>query len=404
MKLKSRTFLITLLAALWLYGCSDEKKAAAPPPPPEVMVTEVTQKDIPIYREWVASMDGIVNATILAQVEGYLIKQNYKEGDYVKKGSMLFQIDPRTFRSDLDEAKANLAKQQALLTTAQANLKRILPLAKANAVSQRDKDNSVGATLSAEAQVLSAKAQVRKAELNLSFTKITSPIDGIAGAAKAQLGDLVGTGQSLELTTVSTVNPIKVYVPISEREYLETIGKSKSAPADKSESEAKPETDEKVTFDMYLADGSTWPEQGTFSFADRQVDTGTGTIRVALLFPNPDNILRPGQFAKVRAHMGTEKGALLIPQRAVGELQGVYQVAVVGADNTVKITNVKVGERVKELWLITEGLKAGDRVVAEGTQKVSDGVKVSPKPYTTAKEKAKTETKAKAEKASKPAS
>ena len=379
MKLKSGVFLFTLLAVLWLYGCSDEKKAAAPPPPPDVMVTEVVQKDIPIYKEWVASMDGMVNATILAQVEGYLIKQNYKEGDYVKKGSLLFEIDPRTFRSDLEEAQANLAKQQALLVTAQANLKRILPLAAANAVSQRDKDNSTGRVLSAEAQVLAAKAQVRKAELNLGFTKITSPINGIAGAANAQLGDLVGTAQSLKLTTVSTVNPIKVYVPISEREYLETIGKSKSKSA------AKPKTDSKVTYDMYLADGSAWPEQGTFSFADRQVDTGTGTIRVALLFPNPDNLLRPGQFAKVRAHMGTTKGALLIPQRAVGELQGVYQVAVVGVDNTVKITNVKVGERVKELWVITEGLKPGDRVVAEGTQKAGDGVKVAPKPYTPAK-------------------
>ena len=321
-------------------------------------------------------MDGMVNATILAQVEGYLIKQNYKEGDYVKKGTLLFEIDPRTFQSDLDVAKANLAKQQAILTTSEANLKRILPLAAANAVSQRDKDNSVGATLSAEAQVLAAQAQVRKAELNLSFTRITSPIDGIAGEADAQIGDLVGTAQSLVLTSVSTVNPIKVYVPISEREYLEVVQKSKQDRAEKAAQR---------TYDMSLADGSVWPHPGTFSFADRQVDTGTGTIRVAILFPNDENLLRPGQFAKVRALMGTTKGALLIPQRAVGELQGVFQVAVVGADNTVKITNVKVGERVKELWVITDGLKPGDRVVAEGTQKAGDGVKVAPKPYTPAK-------------------
>jgi membrane fusion protein (multidrug efflux system) len=213
---------------------------------------------------------------------------------------------------------------------------------------------------------------VRKAELDLGFTKIASPIDGIAGAAKAQIGDLVGTPQARELTTVSSVNPIKVYVPISEREYLEAMGRYKR--------EAKAEAD-KITFDLILADGSTWPQKGTFSFADRQVDPRTGTIRVAILFPNPDNILRPGQFAKVRALMGTEKGALLVPQRAVGELQGSYQVAVVGADNTVQITNVKVGERFGELWVIREGLKPGDRVVAEGTQKVGNGVKVSPKPF-----------------------
>ncbi|MGD9017408.1 MAG: efflux RND transporter periplasmic adaptor subunit, partial [Desulfobacterales bacterium] len=206
----------------------------------------------------------------------------------------------------------------------------------------------------------------------LSFTKITSPIDGIAGEAKAQIGDLVGTPQSLELTTVSTVDPIKVYVPISEREYLKF--------AEMAKKEKTPES-QKITYDLILADDSTWPEKGTFSFADRQIDQGTGTIRVAILFPNPDNLLRPGQFAKVRALIGTVKGAMLVPQRAVGELQGNYQVAVVGADDTVKITTVKVGERIAELWVITEGLKPGDRVVAEGTQKAADGVKVAPKPY-----------------------
>jgi membrane fusion protein (multidrug efflux system) len=371
-KLKSVIVLFSLAAAVWLYGCGEKEKAAEPPPP-EVMVAEVVQKDVPIYQEWVASMDGIVNATILAQVEGYLIKQNYKEGDYVKKGDLLFEIDPRPFRAALDEARAVLAKQRAVLQTAQANLNRILPLAEANAVSQRDKDNAVGMVQAAEAQVLSAKASVRKAELDLSFTKITSPIDGIAGSARAQIGDLVGTPQSLELTKVSTVNPIKVYVPISEREYLRA--------AEKSELETKPDSEE-MTFDLILADESTWPETGTFSFADRQVDPRTGTIRVAILFPNPDNILRPGQFAKVRALVSTEKNALLVPQRAVGELQGNYQVAVVDADNTVKIRNVKVGERYGELWVIREGLKPGERVVAEGTQKVGDGVKVTPKPYT----------------------
>jgi membrane fusion protein (multidrug efflux system) len=369
---KSIFVLICIWAAAVLFGCSEEKQATAPPPPPEVMVAEVVQKDVPVYREWVASMDGLVNATILAQVQGYLIKQNYQEGQLVKKGTLLFEIDPRPFQAVVDEAKAALAKQQAVLQTAQANLKRILPLAAANAVSQRDKDNAVGSVQSAEAQVLASQAQVRKAELDLGFTKITSPIDGIAGAAKTQIGDLVGTPQARELTTVSTVNPIKVYVPISEREYLQAVEKSKQ--------EQSPNA-EKPTFELILADGSTWPEKGTFSFADRQVDPQTGTIRVAILFPNPDNILRPGQYARVRALMGTEKNALLVPQRAVGELQGNYQVALVDADNTVKIQNVKVGERFGDLWVIREGLKPGDRVVAEGTQKVGNGVKVTPKPF-----------------------
>jgi len=371
-KRKSVFILMVLVAAFGLAGCQEEKKAVAPPPPQEVEVAEVIQKDVPVYQEWVASMDGMVNATILAQVQGYLIKQNYKEGDFVKKGSLLFEIDPRPFQAAVDDARAGMAKQQAVLQTAQANLKRILPLAAANAVSQRDKDNAIGSVQTAEAQVLSAQAQVRKAELDLGFTKIASPIDGIAGAAKAQMGDLVGTPQARELTTVSTVNPIKAYVPLSEREYLKAVERSQEG--------AKADA-EKTVFDLILADGSTWPKQGTFSFADRQVEAQTGTIRVAILFPNPENLLRPGQFAKVRALMKTEKGAILVPQRAVGELQGSYQVAVVEADNTVRIRGVTVGERVGNLWVIREGLKAGDRVVAEGTQKVGNGVKVTPKPY-----------------------
>ena len=373
MKSKLIHLLLLLLSAIGQMGCQEEKKAVAPPPPPVVEVAEVVQKDVPIYQEWVASMDGLVNATILAQVQGYLIKQNYKEGDFVRKGTLLFEIDPRPFQATLDEARAAQAKQQAILQTAQANLKRILPLAAANAVSQRDKDNAVGQVQSAEAQVLAAQAQVRRAELDLGFTRITSPIDGIAGAARAQIGDLVGTPQARELTTVSTVDPIKVYVPISEREYLQAVEKSRKQRQDDAE---------KASFELILADGSTWPQKGSFSFADRQVDPQTGTIKVAILFPNAENLLRPGQYARVRALMKTEKGALLVPQRAVGELQGSYQVAVVEADNTVRIRNVTVGERFGNLWVIREGLKPGERVVAEGTQKVGNGVQVTPKPYT----------------------
>ncbi len=361
-----------LLAAICLTGCPEEKKTTAPLPPPEVEVVQVIQKDVPVYQEWVASMDGLVNATILAQVQGYLIRQNYKDGDFVRKGALLFEIDPRPFQAMLEEARAALANQQAVLDTARANLNRILPLAAANAVSQRDKYNAVGMVKSAEAQVLAARAQVRRAELDLGFTKITSPIDGIAGSAKAQLGDLVGTPQARELTTVSTVDPIKVYVPISEREYLQTVERSRAA--------AKEDAG-KTVFELILADGSFWPQKGTFSFADRQVDTRTGTIRVAILFPNPENMLRPGQYARVRALMKTEKGALLVPQRAVGELQGRYQVAVVEADDTVRIRGVTVDGRFENLWVIRDGLKPGERVVVEGIQKVGNGIKVTPRPY-----------------------
>jgi membrane fusion protein (multidrug efflux system) len=368
---------MAVMAVFDAVGHCQEKKAegqkTAAPPPPEVLVADVVEKTVPVYQEFVATMDGLVNATILAQVQGYLMKQNYQEGSLVKKGDLLFEIDPRPFQASLDVAKAILARHQAILQTAQASLKRILPLAAANAVSQKDKDDAIGSVQAAEAQVLASQAEVRKAQLDLSFTKITSPIEGIAGAAKAQIGDLVGTPQAQTLTSVSKVNPIKVYVPISEREYLQAVERSKQA--------KQPEA-EKISFDLILVDGSAWPEKGTFAFADRQVDPQTGTIRVAILFPNPNNVLRPGQFAKVRALMKTETGALMVPQRAVGELQGIYQVAVVEADNTVRLRNVKVGERIGEMWVISEGLKPGERVIAEGTQKVREGVKVSPKPFT----------------------
>jgi membrane fusion protein (multidrug efflux system) len=257
LKSKSASIVLSAVLLFALTACIEEKKTAAPPPLPEVEVADVIQKGVPVYSEWVASMDGMVNATILAQVQGYLVKQNYKEGYFVKKGDLLFEIDPRPLKAAVDEARAGMAKQQAVLQTSQANLKRILPLAAANAVSQRDKDNLIGAVQSGEAQVLAAQAQVRKAELDLGFTKITSPIDGIAGAASAQIGDLVGTPQARVLTTVFTVNPIKAYVPISEREYLQSVERSKQ--------EQKPDS-EKIAFDLVLANGSTWPKKGTFSF------------------------------------------------------------------------------------------------------------------------------------------
>jgi membrane fusion protein (multidrug efflux system) len=346
---------------------SCQKKKPDALPPPIVEVVEVVQKDVPIYEEWIGTADGFVNATIRAQVQGYLVKQNYKEGDLVKKGQTLFEIDPRTFKAAVEQAKGQLAVQQASWDTAKANLKRIKPLAEQNAVSQKDLDDAIGKEQASHASVLAAQAAVEKAELELGFTKITSPVDGIAGVAKAQLGNLVGPGVTEELTTVSTVDPIKVYIQLSEQEYLRGM-------------EAKKQP-RKMHLEMILADGSVYPQKGEFSFADREVDIRTGTIKIATIFSNPGNLLRPGQFGKIRAATSIRKDALLIPQRAVTEMQGKYLVAVVGPDNKVSIRPVKAGHWYETFWIIDEGLKPGEKVVAEGTQKVKDGITVVPKPF-----------------------
>jgi membrane fusion protein (multidrug efflux system) len=347
-------------------GC--EKKKPAPPPPPVVDVVTVVRQDVPVFMEWVASMDGSVNATIRPQVTGYLISQNYKEGDLVRKGQVLFRIDPRVFQAALDQANGQLAQQQARWDTAKANLRRIKPLAAQNAVSQKDLDDATGAEQSAHASVIAAQAIVDKAKLDLGFTKVTSLIDGIAGIANAQIGDLVGPGQIGDLTTVSTVDPIKVYIPVSEQQYLKAM-------------EEKKDRAEKAVLELILSDGSVYPHKGEFSFADRQVDPKTGTIKVASLFPNPGNLLRPGQYARVRARIGVERNALLVPQRAIAEMQGRNLVAVVGADNKVSIRPVEVGQTSGFLQVIRKGLQPGEKVVAEGIQKVKEGVTVTPKPF-----------------------
>ncbi len=358
--------LIFMFSSMFLTGC--KKEQAAPPPPPEVEVVTVVQKDVPIYSEYVGTADGLVNATIRAQVQGYLIKQNYKEGDLVRKGQVLFEIDPRTFQASLEQANGVLAAQQARWDTATANLKRVKPLAAQNAVSQKDLDDATGAEQAAHAAVISAQAGIDKAKLDLGFTKVTSLIDGIAGIAKAQIGNLVGPGALEELTTVSTVNPIKVYVQVSEQEYMKVMEKHQKEKL-------------KLALELILADGSVYPHKGEYAFADRQVDVQTGTIRVAALFPNPGNLLRPGQFAKIRVVMETKKGALLIPQRAVSEIQGRYMVAVIGPENKADIRTVQVGEQIGSDRIISEGLNPGEKVVAEGIQKVKKDQPVNPKPF-----------------------
>jgi len=336
----------------------------------------------------VASLDGFVNANIQPQVSGYLLRQNYREGSFVKKDQVLFEIDARPFQAALDQARGQLAQAKGQLAQAQAqlelaniNVNRDQPLAQARAIPKSQLDNDVqareqgkAAVETAKAAIQSADAAVETAELNLGFTKVRSLIDGIAGIASTQIGNLVS--QTSVLTTVSQVNPIKVYFPISEQEYLRLSGRLDSKAPDLLRAASR------VPLEMTLANGSIYPRQGRIIFADRQVDTQTGTIRMVGEFSNPGNVLRPGQFARIRAMTGYNRGALLIPQRAVIEVQGRYQVAVVGPDNKVAVRNVQAGDRVGDMWIIASGLAPNDRVISEGTSKVRDGMVVNPQPDT----------------------
>lgn len=395
---------VALAAMAVLAGCSNGESAATPsssaqPPPPTVGVAMVIQKDVPIYGDWVATLDGFVNANIQPQVSGYLIKQDYREGSLVHKDDVLFEIDPRPFQAVLDQAKGQLAQArgqlaqskgqlgqaQAQLGLTNINVKRDTPLAAARAIPQSQLDNDVQAQAQAEALVKtseaaiqssqaaieSAEAAVETAQLNLGFTRVRSLIDGIAGIATIQIGNLVGP--TTVLTIVSTVDPIKVYFSISEQEYMALSAKLGTKAEDILRAGSS------VPLQLTLSNGSIYPHQGKIVFADRQVDSQTGTIRIVGTFSNPGNLLRPGQFGRIRALTAFRAGALLVPQKAVAELQGRYQVAVVGADNKVSLRNVQVGDRVGELWVITSGLNPGDRVVTDGTMKARDGSIVTPR-------------------------
>ncbi len=361
-------------ASLLSTGCRNPNAAAPSPPPPEVEVTSVVQKDVPIYGEWVATLDGYVNAQIQPQVTGYIIKQSYKEGSFVRKGQILFQIDMRPFEAVLDQAKAQLAQAQAQLGKTKLDVDRDTPLAKERAIAQSQLDNDIQANLAAKAAVKAAEAQVEQAQLNLEFTHVTSLVDGIVGIAQVQIGNLVNP--TAILTSVSQVNPIKAYFPISEQEYMHYAPRINAHNQQEVPSDAPP-------FDLILADGSIYPHKGTLLLTDRQVDVTTGSIRVVCAFPNPNNILRPGQFGRVRAAGDVRSGALLVPQRSVSELQGSYQVAVVSNDNKVSMRPVTVGERVGALWVVESGVKPGELVIVEGLQKVRDGSTVKVKQLTT---------------------
>jgi len=388
------SFLFAGAVAISLTNCHrPDPVTAAPPPPVDVEVALVAARDVPTVKEWIGTLDGRVNAEIRGQVNGYLLRQVYREGSFVHRGDLLFEIDARPFEAALNEAKGrlaqaessvlqaagNLAQSKARLGKAELDVQRYTPLVKTKALSQEEMDNALQSRLEAQAAVESsqaaietakasvaaAKASLYDAEVQLGFTRIASPIDGIAGLARVQVGDLV-TPASLPLTMVSTVDPIKAYFTISEQEYL-------------AQQRAGGGNQWARNLELVLADGSVYPHKGTFFMEDRQVDVGTGALRVAALFPNPGNVLRPGQFGRVRAVMGVRKGAAVVAQRAVTELQGSYQVAVVGDGNKVAIRPVRMGDRSGSLWVVEEGLRPGERVIVEGLQKVRSGVVVNPR-------------------------
>jgi RND family efflux transporter MFP subunit len=364
-----------------------QSSGSGPGGPPDVMVAQVEQRDVPIYREWIGTLEGYVNADVRGQVTGYLLRQDYKEGAFVTKNQLLFEIDPRPFQAALDQAEGQLAQAKAQLANAEAiqgrtqlDVERYTPLAREQAASQQDLDNANQNNLAAKATVATARAQIKTAEaaveaakLNLGFTRLSSPIDGIAGQAQLQVGALVNPS-STPVTTVSTVDPIKVYFTVSEADYLDFNRRFPTREAREAQFKREP-------LELILADGRSYEHPGSIYFADREVNQSTGAIRIAGLFPNPGNILRPGGYAKVRASSRMHKGALLVPQRAVAELQGSFQVGVVDSGNKVSIQTVEVGERIGSLWIIQKGLKPGERVVAEGLQKVRSGMQVNPKPF-----------------------
>jgi RND family efflux transporter MFP subunit len=366
--------LVSAVLLLHALGCSNGNvRAAAPPPPPVVEVAPVIQKDVPVQGEWVGTLEGYVNAQIQPQVSGYLIRQDYHEGALVRKGQLLFEIDPRPFQAVLDQAKGQLAQAEAQMANAELNVNRDIPEAEAHAIPQSQLDTDTQSLRGAKAAVEAGQAAVEQADLNLGYTRVVSLIDGIAGINTVQVGNLVGP--STVLTAVSQVSPIKVYFPISEQEYLRMADGGGPGSVDFLTHASR------IPLQLTLADGSAYPHPGTIIFADRQVNTQTGTIQIVGEFPNSRNLLRPGQYARIQTPTGNITGALLVPQAAVNQQQGTYQVTVVGADNRAQLRTVQVGPTVGTLWVITSGLKAGERVIAVGADKAKEGGLVDPTPY-----------------------
>jgi len=371
----SNIALILVFVLTLTTGCG-KKEAVVAAAPPEVEVAAVVQQDVPIYTECISTLDGYINAQIQPQVTGYLTKQNYREGTFVQKGEVLFEIDPRPFEASLQQAKGHQAEAEAQLGKTRLDVARDTPLAKESAIPQAQLDNDIQANDAAQAMVAASQAQVEQARLNLEFTKVRSLVDGVAGMAKGQIGDLVGPATIL--TTVSQVEPIKAYFAISEQEYLKFAQRISAV------AEGRRQVGERKILELVLSDGTVYPRKGWVVLADRQVDVKTGTIRLAGAFDNPGGILRPGMFGRIRAVTGVDKAALLVPQRSVVETQGSYSVVVVGSNNQASIRPVKTGERVGQMWVITDGVKLGEQVIAEGMQKAREGSPVRPKQFTSA--------------------
>ena len=372
--MKQRAVLgVILVGALIVLGCS-RKPAQTAAPPPEVLVTTVQPQDVPRVLERVATLDGFINANINAQVQGYIVSRDYQEGSVVKKGDLLFHIDPRPFEAALAQAKGTLAKDQANQVKADADEKRALDLFKKKVISDQERDTAIAAADSSTANVEADQAAVQQAEINLSYTKIIAPIDGMVGFANNQVGDLVGPSSG-PLTTMSQVDPIKAVVTAGEGPFTDFVSRHPDA----TERNAYVKT---LQFELILGNGEVYPQKGNFYALDRSLDVKTGSIRYYVTFPNAGNILRPGQFGKVRFVADMKKGAIVVPQEAVNELQGSFQVAVVGDDNKVSIRPVKMGERIGAMWEVTEGLKPGDKVVVQGIQKAREGAQVTMKEWT----------------------
>ncbi len=374
-----RLFTVAALGALLSTGllaasCS-RKAAPAGPAASEVLVTTVTPKDVPRVLERVATLDGFINANINAQVQGYIVSRDYQEGSVVKKGDLLFQIDPRPFEAALAQAKGTLAKDQANEVKADADEKRAIDLFNKKVISDQERDTAIAAAGSSRANVEADQAAVKQAELNLGYTKITAPIDGLAGFANNQVGDLVGPASTTPLTTVSQIDPIKAIVTVGEGAFTDFFARYPDA-------EQRQALLKRIDFDLILGSGNVYPRKGKFYALDRNLDPKTGSIRYYVTFPNPGATLRPGQFGKVRFVPDTVHNALVVPQEAVTELQGNFQVAVVDQNNKVSIRPVKTGERIGALWQVTDGLKPGDRVVVQGVQKAREGATVTVKEWT----------------------
>ena len=361
----------------FVVGCGDSSQSAAPAAV-EVVVTEVKTKDVPLFAEWVGQTEGFNNATIRPQVKGYLKSRDYEQGTVVDEGQLLFGIDQSQFQAELDNALGQLGEAQAMLGKSTSHVKRYRPLAVDGAVSQQELDDAIQAMYGDQAAVVSAKAKVEQARLNLGWTQIQSPIKGVSGISVAQIGDLVSP--STLLTTISQLNPIKVRFPISEQEYMTFVKYNKDASGGRIGEMG-------AVLQLYLVGKEEWPERGTPFILGREVDPLTGTIVVEGRFPNPKNVLRPGQFAKVRAEIGVEKGALVIPQAAVDDVQGTYNVYVVKPDDTVEVRPVTIGTTTGTDWIIKKGLQKGESVIVEGFQRVRSGMKVKPKPMTSSTSK-----------------